>query len=221
MIKNVHAQGHFGANSMKKKLISEGFWWPKMSKQLQEEVDRCHPCLLYNVEREGYQPAKSIIADKPWDHVEIDLVGPLPTSDGGATFILNVVDVCTGYTVLRAINNKEMKTIAEELWKIFTDYGTPKIVQSDNGKEFVNQLVQALHNTFGIEHRLITTYHPNANGLVERKNKDVEQVLRKYLEGVYGTWDKWIPMVQIVVNEAINRRTKRGERDISRWGLTI
>ena len=208
LIESTHALGHFGVKSMQDKLISDGFWWPKMRVELQNEVFRCKPCQLFNVERQGHHPAKSIVADMPWDHVQVDLIGSLPTADSGATYILNVVDVCTGYSVLRSINNKNMEIVARELWKIFTDYGTPKIIQSDNGTEFVNKLLGAMTKLYGIEHRLITAYNAHADGLVERKNKDVEQILRKYLEGAFGAWDDWLPMVQIAVNDAINQRTK-------------
>jgi hypothetical protein len=208
LMEMTHIQGHFGSKSMQDKLISEGYWWPRMRIELQDEVARCHQCQIFNVERQGFHPAKSIVAREPWDHIQVDLIGPLPTADSGAIYILNIVDVCTGYSVLRSIENKEMETVARVLWKVFADYGTPKIMQSDNGTEFVNKIVSTLCQLYGIEHRLITAYNAHADGLVERKNKDVEQVLRKYLEGAFGAWDDWLPMVQIAVNDAINQRTK-------------
>jgi len=147
------------------------------------------------------------VADRPWDHIEIDLIGPLPTSEHGATYILTVVDVYTAFTVLRTLKTKEMEEVARKLWEIFTDFGTPKILQSDRGLEFVNQVMTALTTLHGIESRLSAAYNPRTNGLVERKNKDISLALKKFIEGGYGGWDDWLPLVQISLNQHIGRRT--------------
>jgi hypothetical protein len=64
-----------------------------------------------------------------------------------------------------------------------------------------------LTTLYGIDHRLITPYHPSANGLVERMNKEVSRALKKYTEGTYAAWDEWMPLVQLGLNESINQRT--------------
>jgi len=69
--------------------------------------------------------------------------------------------------------------VTKKLWKVFALMGVPKILQSDNGSEFVNQAVESLKKLYGIEERLSTPYHPRANGLVERKNKEVERTLEE------------------------------------------
>jgi hypothetical protein len=202
-----HAFGHFGAKMVQKKIIEEGFYWSGMLAQIKSVVKQCQSCQRYNIEKEGYHPSKSIIAKEPWDHIQIDLIGPLPISDNGCTNILTIVDVCTGYIVIRSLKNKEMETVARSLWTVFCEYGTPQILQSDNGTEFANQILQTLTKLYGIDHRLSTAYHPNTNGLVERANKEVSRALKKYTEGTYSAWDEWMPLVQIGLNEGINQRT--------------
>jgi transposase InsO family protein len=207
MINQNHALGHFGAKHIAAKFRDQGYWWPGMTKDIENQIRNCHPCLCYNVEKEGFHPAKSITASEPWDHIQIDLIGPLPISQNGFSYILTVIDVCTGYTVLRAAKNKEMESIARLMWGIFCEYGTPRILQSDNGTEFANQVMKSLTVIYGIDHRLSTSYHPNTNGLVERQNKEVSRSLKKYVEGTYASWDDWIPLVQVGLNESINTRT--------------
>jgi transposase InsO family protein len=202
-----HALGHYGAKMIQDKIRNEGYYWPKMLMDIRKVVQQCQPCMRYNIEQQGYHPAKSITAQNPWDHVQIDLIGPLPISENGHVYIMTVVDVCTGYTIIRSVKNKEMETIAKCLWCIFCEYGTPQILQSDNGSEFVNQVMKTLSVMYGIDHRLTTAYHPSANGLVERMNKEVSKALKKYTEGTYAAWDEWMPLVQIGLNESINRRT--------------
>ena len=49
-------------------------------------------------------------------------------------------------------------------------FDPPKIMGSDKGKEFVNQLVTQLCNACGIEHKVTSAYHPQANGHTEKFN---------------------------------------------------
>ena len=154
------------------------------------------------------------MADKPWDHLEIDLIGPLPMSERGMVYILTIVDVCTAFTVIHALKTKEMEEVARRLWEVFTDFGTPKVLQSDNGTEFVNKVLNALTIIHGIEPRLSAAYNPRTNGLVERTNKEVSLTLKKFVESGYGEWDDWLPLVQISLNQTIKSRTGSAAFDL-------
>ena len=80
-----------------------------MRSDLKKHVQACLNCLRYNITQEGFYPLQSIEADQPWDYIEIDLIGPLPISTEGYTYILTVVDVFTTYTVIHALHNKSME----------------------------------------------------------------------------------------------------------------
>ncbi len=125
-----------------------------MRKEIEKGISECRACLRYNRMKEGYHPAKSITA----------------------------VDVCSGYTVLRALKTKEMEGVAKALWSVFSEYGTPKIIQSDNGPKFVNHVIKAMTIIYSMEHQLSTAYHPSTNGLVKRRNKEVGKLLKKFTE---------------------------------------
>ena len=56
--------------------------------------------------------------------------------------------------------------------------------------------MEELIHSYGIDHRLITAYHPAADGQVKRKNKDVSNILKKYLVGATQQWEKYLPQVQ-------------------------
>ena len=59
-----------------------------------------------------------------------------------------------------------MECVARKLWEVFTDYGTPKILQSDNGAEFVNKVIDVFTILYEIEPKLSVAYNPKINRLV-------------------------------------------------------
>src|SRR6185436_3692343 len=91
---------------------------------------------------------------------------------------------------------------------IIAEYGTMKIIQSDNGTEFGNSIIEQLVQMYGIDHRLITAYHPVANGMVERQNKEVARALKKYTYSSFGQWHMWLPLIQLGLNSRHLERTK-------------
>lgn len=102
--------------------------------------------------------------------------------------------------ILRSLKSKSMIEIAMNLWEIFGLFGIPKIMQSDNGTEFVNELIEELVKLNGIDHRTISAYNPRANGAVERMNATIEKVLCKTVEGAMHTWPDYVPFIQLSCN---------------------
>ena len=124
LIQQAHALGHFSTETLFRTIWNQGYWWPRMRNDLKKEVHSCIDCLRYDVKQEGFHLAKSVKADLPWDHVQIDLIGPFPISQEGYNYVLTCVDVLTGYTVLRALRGKAMEEVARIMWEIIAEYET-------------------------------------------------------------------------------------------------
>jgi len=122
----------------------------------------------------------------------------------GMTMVLVVTDLFSRFTILSPLKDKTQESVAQELWKIFATFGPPCILQSDNGKEFVNAVIEKMTKLFGIEHRLISSYHPRANGAVERVNRTVKDMLKKHLNGATN-WPIWLPFIQYCINSYVTR----------------
>jgi transposase InsO family protein len=73
-------------------------------------------------------------------------------------------------------------------------------MQSDNGKEFVNELVSKLLQAANVDHRLVASYNPRANGLAERTVGTVKRALLKKLEGLFDVWDDALVGVTHAIN---------------------
>ncbi|KAG0777369.1 hypothetical protein G6F21_013371 [Rhizopus arrhizus] len=85
-----------------------------------------------------YNPLRPITATLPGDSWGNDLAGPMKTSLIGNNYLLIMVDIATRYCILKPIPDKQSMTIVKTLIDVFSNYGFPRILQSDNGGEFTH-----------------------------------------------------------------------------------
>ena len=133
------------------------------------------------------------------DQVAMDLFDMSPSEKDHIKGLV-VVDVCTRFVWLRALRTALARDVAKALYKLFCQVGFPKVIQSDNGPEFRNQVLRALTELVQAEHRFSTPYHPQGNGVAEAAVKKVKQTLLKELRGVTTDWKKALPRVQYALN---------------------
>ncbi|SAL97877.1 hypothetical protein [Absidia glauca] len=205
MLERKHAFGHFGAEAMEKAIQADGMTWPNLKKDAIEMVKKCNQCMQYNVVRKGYHPLASITANAPGDHWAIDLAGEFNETNNGNVYILVMIDICTRFVIIKPIPDKTAVTVANALIDVFCTFGFPKIIQSDNGSEFANGTVEKLITTTRIDHRVISAYHPRANGAAERTVQTVKATLEKQIDGESRDWDLFVPTVQLAINAKIVR----------------
>ena len=203
LIVNTHLHGHFGVTAVYNKLWQSGFWWPKIRNDIQEVLSNCDACTRFTVTKSGYHPFTPISATGPGDHFQIDLSTHLPPSSDGYNTLLAVIDVYTGFVILRPMRNSKAETVARKLWKIFCLIGWPRILQSDNGSEFVNEVLRALVKLAGIDHRLISPYNPRADGKVERVIGSTMMIIKKLLHGAKQNWSIYVPFAQVTFNDKV------------------
>ena len=197
--------GHFGSASMVKHLKNLGIYWPTMLQDAIAMVSSCIKCQEYNIGKTGFHPLQSIQADLPLDHIAVDLK-EFPLSIKGNKYMLVVVDVFTRFVILRALPDKKQATVAKELIDIFLLIGFPKILQTDNGKEFYNRLLSEICTLTSMDSRLITAYHPQGNGLAERWVLTTSQIIYKSLEGKDKHWDTFLGTAQYFSNLKVTKR---------------
>ena len=122
------------------------------------------------------------------DIIAIDFL-KVDRAAGGYEYVLVVIDQFTRYAQTCGTTNKSAKTVAQ---KIFTDFvskfGIPHSILHDQGKEFENRLFDELQKIFGIKKCRTTPYHPQCNGMVERLNSTLIQMLRPLSEKVKAKW---------------------------------
>jgi hypothetical protein len=195
-----HAHGHFGAKKMALLLKRKGIKWKGMLKDCKVLTRECLTCQKFNDGSKVFHPPLNVTASKPFDHIQIDLVTDLPKSLQGNTTVLIVVDIATRFLFLRPLPGKAACFVASTLWEILSDFGLPKVIQSDRGGEFVNEVISSLLNDLRISHRLSSSYHPEAQGIVERSHRTWKTIVSKLAFESGSGWEAQLKLTQFLFN---------------------
>ena len=115
LLREYHALGHYGEQSLVKQFHDNGVHWQGLYNNVKAVRKACITCARHNVTRKGYHELKNIHAYVPFDHIGIDLLGPLPETESNNRYVLVIIDICTRYIVTRNIPDKQSDTVAEQL----------------------------------------------------------------------------------------------------------
>jgi hypothetical protein len=191
IIKENHEQGHLGKLNTYKR-IAEKYFWGEMKADIESFVKQCHRCQLRSP-RQGEAPLTPITKTPvPFYQIGIDVMGPLPITLKENRFIVVAVDHFTKWPEARAMKEINAQNVAAFLYtEIICRYGAPKIMTSDRGHEFNNELIKILAKEYGIKHIQTTAYHPAGNGQVERMNRVIKGMLAK-LRTTKKPWDHYL-----------------------------
>lgn len=80
------------------------------------------------------------VTSKPFEHLIIDCVGPLPTSKLGNVYLLTVMCQATRYPAACPIRKITTKAVVKALTQFISIFGIPKIIQSDKGTNFTSRM---------------------------------------------------------------------------------
>jgi hypothetical protein len=158
---------------------------PHIRNDIRTETNHCLPCQRVNIQRQGYHPLKSINAARPMDHVQVDLIVGIPVSTEGYTAIAVSKDIHTGYIWLHPLTTKGATEVATAIMSIIRQFGPMKVLHTDNGKKFKNRVLCKITEFTRIHHRFGSSFHPRAQGAVERENVEIERLLRKICMGAF------------------------------------
>ncbi len=145
------------------------------------------------------QPIQLLV--KQFSHVHINIVGPLPSSPGGCTHLLTMVDRSTRWAEAVPLVNTSTSSCAASFFNSWVSrFGLPAVLTLDRGVQFSSAVWEELCPTLGISHRLTTAYHPQVNGLVERFHRQLQEALRVRLDN--QDWPSHLPWVMLGLRAA-------------------
>uniref|UniRef100_A0A9J7XB62 Gypsy retrotransposon integrase-like protein 1 n=1 Tax=Cyprinus carpio carpio TaxID=630221 RepID=A0A9J7XB62_CYPCA len=193
--------GHLAAANTAQR-IRDRFHWPG----LDAEVKRfCQACPTSQATSPRTPPPSPLIPlpiiEVPFERIGMDIVGPLPKSARGHEHILVIVDYATRYPEAVPLRKATAKSIAQELFLLASRVGLPSEILTDQRTPFMSRLMADLCRLLRVKQLRTTVYHPQTDGLVERFNQTLKQMLRCVAAEDKRDWDLMIPYVLFGIRE--------------------
>ena len=208
VIRRAHERGHFATNKTETLVRSE-YWIPDLRSKTEKVIRNCISCILAERQRgkrEGFlNPIEK--GSVPFDTFHVDHLGPLPTTKKSYAHILVVVDAFTKFIWLYATKSTTSAEVIDRLRKQSYVFANPRRLISDRGTAFTSKEFENYCREEGIEHVLITTGIPRANGQVERVNRTLIPLLTKLSAPKSGEWYKYVSDAQRRLNVTPHRST--------------
>ncbi|KAL6417111.1 hypothetical protein ACFW04_014674 [Cataglyphis niger] len=204
---NEPTAGHLGiAKTIAR--IAEYFYWPGMFREIAAYVRTCLTCQAHKVAQE--QPAGKLHAtdiQKPWEQVTTDLVGPLPRSRQGHTWLFVMQDRFSKWVELAPLRQATAKATTRTITeRVILRHGRPESILSDNGTQFVSKEFENRLAAFDIKHKRAPAYAPHCNP-VERTNRTIKTMISEFVEKDHRDWDEHLPALQFAYNTAVHDAT--------------
>jgi len=140
--------------------------------------------------------------------VGMDVMGPLPIIKTGKRYIVIAVDHFTKWVEIKALESNDAQSIALFFYEdVICRHGVPEILTTDQGTEFINELLTTLNQIYQIKHIKTTAYHPQGNGQVERMNKTIKDILAKCTPRD-GDWSHYVQSAAYAVRVSRSASTK-------------
>jgi transposase InsO family protein len=173
-------------------------------------VNSCLQCSrrkAYGATKAPLQPLPPV--NEVWERIAMDVAGPVRESNRGYRYILVILDYASRFVFTIPMKNQKAPTIAKCLVnKIITKYGAPQSVLTDRGTNFLSHLVKEICMLFKIKQMRTTAYHPQNDGLVERFNRTLCDMLACYVVDEPEEWEKYLPFLTFAYNTAIQSTLK-------------
>jgi hypothetical protein len=181
--------GHFSGDRTAAKVLQSGLYWPSLFKDANSIVRECDRCQrIGNITKRNQMPQNSMLEVELFDVWGIDFMGPFPPSFG-KNYILVAVDYVSKWVEAVALPTNDAKVVVKFLrHNIFSRFGVPRALISDQGTHFINKLMENLLKKYNVKHKIATPYHPQTSGQVEVSNRQIKKILEKTVSASRKDW---------------------------------
>ncbi len=208
VIKLYHDYAHVSAPKTQQ-LIQKNFWWPQMASDIQRWCDTCIVCATINQGKPGRtklcrpEPPKG-----PWELLQLDFIGPLPSAKGGYRYCLVIIDKFSKWVEAIPTRNNSANTVARVVAnQILPLWGAPIQIESDQGTHFTGQVMKQICQMLNIKQRFHIPYRPQSSGMVERANRTIKESILKQVAQHKNQWIDALPTVLTILRATPSKAT--------------
>ena len=195
MAHNTPIAGHFGRERTLQ-AIRERMDWPGIAKNVKELSASCPTCQKPKPAITTKAPFHTLpIQKEPFARMAMDVFGPLPPTKAGNKYILVVMDYHTKWPEAFALRNVTSETVENCLIEITARTRIPEELLTDNVSNFISKAMQRYWEITGIKQIRTSTYYPQTDGMVERFNATLKQLLKKLTQSLGVQWDKCLTYI--------------------------
>ena len=203
---HVHEQAaHLSGETVR--LAKSLYHWGSVAKDAEAFAAECLRCQQSKSPRGPRNlPAGTISATRPFEIVAMDILGGLPASSG-FQYILVMSDYFSRYGMAVPLRDKSCACVTEAFrdhW--MASFGPPEALLTDQGGEFSGHELRQLLQPYRIDRRFTTAYHPQTDGVVERLNQTLIQILLTSLKDK-SDWPTALPEALRAFNAAQSSST--------------
>ena len=198
------AAGHQGSQRTLARLREEAYW-VSMAKDVDKYCRECKRCQQSKLSMPQRAPLINMPIGRPWQMVAVDIL-EVPLSSNNNRYLLVLQDYFTKWADAIPLPDQTAARITGELIKVFSRHGPPKILHSDQGRNFESSILTQTLEAFGIHKSRTTAYHPQGDGMVERFNRSLLQLLRTYVDK-QEDWERHLPLVLYAYRTSIHSST--------------
>lgn len=180
-----------------------------MKTYIENYIKKCVTCQRSKASR--IQKSPMIItttAEEFNQEISLDFVGPLPRTKNENTIILTIQDNLTKFLQAYPMRDRRAETTAVYFLKYACTFGFPKAILTDQDPVFTSTMFREVNKLFKTKHKMISPYHPQTNGSLERSHVYLGNYLRAYVNDSMDDWDEMLYLTTFSYNTHINRSTK-------------
>lgn len=189
--------------------IRQNFYWNNIKSDIRNFINQCLQCQTKKLIRiKTKQPM--LITDTPFssfEKISMDIVGPLPETSKGNSYILTIQDHLTKFSLAIPLKSITAIQVADALLKYFICiFGAPKIILTDQGTNFMSNLMKRFAKQFKIKQHRTTAFYPQANGALERSHLVLVEYLKQYVNK-FTEWDELLEYATFSYNTSTHEST--------------
>ena len=188
---------HSGARSLIHKIVRAGYYWPTIQIDAKAYVKIYDQCQWFsNIPRQPLEYLTLMMALWPFAQWGLDILGPFPIGTRQMKFLEVGIDYFTKWVEAEPLASITQQNVKNFVWKnIVCRFGVPRVLVSNNGRQFNNALFRDFCEHFGIQNHYSLPAHPQANDQAKVANRSLLKIIKTRLEGTKGVWLEELPGV--------------------------